>query len=257
MITSHNCEKAKMGLARHASRIRLFCFPYAGGSAHIFRGWQDHFPCEVEVCPVDIAGRGTQFRKPLLRNLPSMVHSTMDSLLPEITGPFALFGHSMGALICFEIARELRRRGEMGPLHLLVSGCKAPQIEDRGPPRHNLPDAEFIAELRRLEGTPDEVLNNPELMSLVLPLLRSDFELVHTYQYRFEPPLSCPITAYGGLNDQDVTMEDLYSWRAQTSSNFSLKMFQGNHFFINKRSKEFIETLRSDLLATLDCLSTR
>jgi medium-chain acyl-[acyl-carrier-protein] hydrolase len=180
-----------------------------------------------------------------------MVHSIVDSLLPEITGPFALFGHSMGALISFEVARELRRRGAMGPAHLLVSGRQAPQIEDRDAPTYNLPHAEFIAELRRLEGTPDEILDNPELMSLVLPLLRSDFELVQTYQYRFEPPLSCPITAYGGLEDQGTTMEELRSWQSQTSSTFSLKMFQGNHFFIHSRSKDLIENLSLDMRAAL------
>jgi medium-chain acyl-[acyl-carrier-protein] hydrolase len=241
-----------MGQASQDPKIRLFCFPYAGGSAQVFRNWQDHLP-EIEVCPVDIAGRGKLFRKPLLRDLPSMVHSIMESLLPQITGPFILFGHSMGALISFEVARELRRRGLMGPLHLLVSGRQAPQIEDQNDPKYKLPDAEFIAELRRLDGTPDEVLDNPELMKLVLPLLRSDFELVHTYKYRFESPLSCPITAYGGIGDQDVTIDDLRSWQAQTSSTFSLKMFPGSHFFIHSSGKKLIETVRLDILTAPDC----
>jgi medium-chain acyl-[acyl-carrier-protein] hydrolase len=147
--------------------------------------------------------------------------------------PFALFGHSMGAIICFELARHLRETKGIEPVHLFVSGRQAPQIAEKDPPSYNLPMAEFIDTLRRLKGTPPEVLENAELIRIVTPLLRADFELVQTYLYEAGAPLTCPITAFGGIDDLEVTRDDLSGWQEQTAGRFTAITLPGDHFFIN------------------------
>jgi medium-chain acyl-[acyl-carrier-protein] hydrolase len=162
--------------------------------------------------------------------------------------PFAFFGHSLGALISFELTRRLRRQKTPSPLQLFISGCRAPQIPNPDPPIHQLPDAEFIEELGRFNGTPQAVLDNPELMEVFLPLLRSDIGLWETYVYDHEAPLDCPISAFGGLADEEVSREELAAWRDQTRSSFSMQMFPGDHFFLNgKESNSLLEAISRDI----------
>jgi surfactin synthase thioesterase subunit len=137
-------------------------------------------------------------------------------------------------LVSFELARRVRRQYGAHPVHLFVSAGRAPQVPHRGPPIHTLPEKEFLAELRRLNGTPSELLDHQELMEIMLPLLRADFAVYETYVYSSEPPLNCPISAFGGLQDDRVNDGELEAWRAQTSGSFSLQMFPGDHFFLNQ-----------------------
>src|SRR5882724_6229499 len=189
------------------SRLRLFCFPYAGGNSTIYRSWPDRLPPSIDVWPVHLPGRGGRLHEPAYTQLMPLVEAAAEALLPYLDKPFAFFGHSMGAMISFELSRLLRRRRAPQPLHLSVSGRQAPQVKDWDPPTYNLPEPEFVEELRRLNGTPKGVLEHPELMQLMIPLLRADFEVCQTYSYTPEVPLDCPVTAFGGLNDQDVTRE--------------------------------------------------
>jgi medium-chain acyl-[acyl-carrier-protein] hydrolase len=138
----------------------------------------------------------------------------------------------MGALISFELARQLRRQYSLSPVHLFISGRRAPQIPDLALPIHHLPEAAFVEELRHLNGTPESVLQNAELMQLVLPIVRADFAVCETYVYSTEEPLDCPISAFGGLQDGEVSYDDLAAWRDQTNSSFTLSIFPGNHFFV-------------------------
>ena len=176
----------------------------------------------------------------------------IEALTPRISSlldkKFALFGHSMGAIIAFELARELRRRTGLQPEHIFISGSRAPQLRDTSPITYDLPDNEFRAELRKLNGTPAEVLENAELMNLMLPLLRADFELVQTYQYCDEPPLDCPLTIYGGLQDPEISREALLPWEQQTKAQFSLQMLPGDHFFLRSASHQLLDLLRQELL---------
>src|SRR5262249_55388812 len=145
----------------------------------------------------------------------------------------AFFGHSMGAMISFELARYLRRKHRLSPHHLFVSGRRAPQIPMTEAPSYNLPESGFYEKLRLLNGTPTEVLEQPELMELVLPMLRADFSVVETYAYTTDAPLDCPVTAFGGLQDHRVERGMLEAWREQTTSTFTLRMLPGDHFFLN------------------------
>lgn len=218
--------------ANNQARLRLFCFHYAGGGAHIFRSWPDGLPGTVEVCAVQLPGRGAQLVQPAFTCMGSLVDALTKVLLPHLNKPFAFFGHSMGALVGFELARQLKREYALEPLQLFVSACFAPQIPDPHP-IHHLPEDEFLEQLRSLNGVPDEVLENSELLQLMLPTLRADCMLTETYTCTSKPSLSCPITVFGGSRDPFFYRDHLEAWHEQTSGPFSLRMVPGDHFFLH------------------------
>lgn len=227
--------------------LRLFCFPYAGGNALVYRGWSDALPASVEVCAIQLPGHGNRLREPLFDRLPQLIDTLAEQISPYLDKPFAFFGHSMGALIGFELARLLRRERQPLPEHLFVSGHRAPQKKREGKRTFELPQAEFIEELRRLNGTPREVIEHPELIDLMTPILRADFAIAQTYEYVDESPLDCDLTALGGLRDRDVTREHLEAWRTQTTGNFTVRMFPGDHFYLNTTRASLLEALSLEL----------
>ena len=229
------------------ARLRLFCFPYAGGGASIFRTWSDGLPMDVEVCPVQFPGRGTRLTETPFTQLSPLVQAVAQALVPLLDKPFAFFGHSLGALIGFELARQLRRQSGVQPVRLFVSADRAPQIPQRDRPIHALPEGEFLVELHRLNGIPGKVLEEVELMQIMLPVLRADFAVYETYVYSTEPPLNCPISTFGGLQDHRVSRGDLEAWRDQTSASFSLRMFSGDHFFWNTTQPLLLQVLSQEL----------
>lgn len=234
-------------LPQPQARLRLFCFPYAGGGASIFRSWPDKLPASVEVCAVQLPGRGPRMMETPFSRMPPLVATLTDELLPLFDKPFALFGHSLGALISFELARRLHNAHGLAPLHLFVSGSYAPQMPSREPPVHDLPEAEFINALHVLNGTPKEVLENEELMQLVIPILRADFAVCETYVYQQGSILSCPITAFGGLQDRRIFRSDLDAWRSETLASFSLQMLPGDHFFLHTAESLLLQLLSAEL----------
>jgi medium-chain acyl-[acyl-carrier-protein] hydrolase len=233
------------------ARLRLFCFPYAGGSASLFRTWADDLPPEVEVCPIQLPGRESRFREPCYTRLLPLVQTLGEVLWPYLTLPFAFLGHSMGALISFELTRYLRRRAGPLPAHLFVSAHRAPQLPDRQPPIHDLPDAVFLEELRRLNGISSEVLENAELMELLFPLLRADFAVAETYEYQEDSPLPCPISAFGGLEDEEVNQDEVAAWREQTRTTFTSHMTPGDHFFLFKHRATLLPLIAQELVQIL------
>lgn len=226
---------------------RLFCFPYAGGAAAIYRDWGNKLPSNIEVCPVQLPGHGNRLREPLFKKIEPLVEATAEALLPYLDGSFAFFGHSMGAIISFELTHWLRREHKPLPEHLFLSGRPAPLMIEKEAITYNLPEPEFIEELRRLKGTPREVLEHPELMSMLSPVLRADFELCQTYEPALRPPLERPMTVFGGLQDQDVSREQLEGWRDCTSSSFVLRMFPGDHFFLNTSAPLLLRMIAQEL----------
>ena len=227
--------------------LRLFCFPYAGGSASIFREWAQRLPASVEVCAIQLPGRGSRMLEPAITKIPRLVKAIAPALVPYLDKPFAFFGHSMGNLISLELARYLRKKMKIEPVHLFVSGSRAPQLPNTEPKSYDLPEAGFMNYLRRLNGTPTEILEHPELMELMLPVLRADFELVQTYAYTPDEPLACPITAFGGSLDKEVGRRRLQAWREQTATHFSLNMIPGDHFFIHASQTLLLAALSEEL----------
>lgn len=216
---------------RSEPEVRLFCFPYAGGGTVAYAGWRGIFPAAVEMHAICLPGRESRLREPPHSHLGPLVEALDQALVPLLDVPFAFFGHSLGALVSFELARQLRRRSR-DPLHLFVSGCRAPQSEHRRPPKHRLADDAFIAALQALNGTPRAVLEDADLMQCFLPSLRADFTMFETYSYADEAPLACPIVAFGGLQDPEIDEGELTGWEFQTSASFAHYMFAGDHFFL-------------------------
>lgn len=214
------------------ARLRLFCFPYAGGSALIYRGWQNSLPVGVSVWSIQLPGRGSRFKEPPYVSMPSVVSALTKAIEPFLDLPFAFFGHSMGALMSFELAHAVREKFDVEPKHLFVSGSRGPHLPRTTPNIHDLPDDQFITRLKELNGTPPEVLENPELMLMMTRILRADFEIAETYPLFSGPPLDCPITALGGEDDSLVARDELEAWKIQTTSSFNSWLLPGDHFFI-------------------------
>lgn len=232
------------------ARMRLFCFSFAGGSARFYDRWPELLGPKTELYAVELPGRGTRFTEPSHTQLPDIVAELTRAILPLTDKPFAFFGHSMGALISFETARELRRQHGKTLSALYVSAFPAPQLPREQTARYLMSDRELIEELRQLNGTPAKLLEHAELMELILPIMRADLEVCETYAYQAEEPLPFPITAFGGSEDPGLTQEDLRAWREQTQGAFQLRMFAGDHFFVDGQRANVMRVIREQL-ATL------
>ncbi len=213
---------------------RLFCLPYAGGNAGLFRNWNDWLAPDVEVVAVELPGRGVHLRRPALDSMDELVTQLLAVLRPLTDLPFGFFGHSLGALVAFELCRRLQCERGAQPSHLFVSGMAPPHLPQLGPVLHALDDAAFVYALRTLEGTPEEVLASTELLHLLLPVLRADFRLAETYTPQPEPRLAVPITAFGGLDDDGLSPQALDAWRELTTSRCVARLLPGRHFFIHE-----------------------
>lgn len=233
------------------ARLRLFCFPYAGGGASIYTPWGRMMPPEVEVVAVQLPGRENRIGEPAVASLRELTPRVAEGLAPFMDRPFAFFGHSMGGLIAFDLARKLRREGRPGPLHLFVSARPAPQAAFTLRRMHDLPRDEFIEGLRRYNSTPEEVLQNEELMQLVTPTLRADFSVSETPPYTPEPPLETPISAFGGVDDDDVPVWTVEAWREQAAGEFRVVTFPGGHFFVNELRDRVVAEVTADLRRAL------
>jgi len=215
------------------AKARLFCFPYAGGGPMVFREWPQELPPNIGVYAVHLPGRGARLSESLFTEFSSLMDAIVEAIVPYLDLPFAFYGHSMGAIVSFEVARRLYREHGLEPLHLFVSGRRAPQLPSLTASIHGLPHGEFLDELRRLNGTPPEVLEHPELMQMMAPILRADFSVTQNYEYVDQPRLNCPISAFGGLHDSEMSYDNLEAWREQTNDTFVLRMIPGDHFFLN------------------------
>jgi medium-chain acyl-[acyl-carrier-protein] hydrolase len=228
--------------------LRLFCFHYAGGSAHVFQDWSGYLPQSVEIGAIQLPGRGQRFGEPHITRLAPLSRIVAQELLPYLDKPFVFFGHSLGALLCFETARSLRRENLRWPAHLFVSATEAPHRRSPDELLSGLPKSELVKKLREFNGTPMEVLQNDGFLDLMLPTIRADFELCDTYEYHPEPPLECPMTIYGGLEDQEVEAGRLAAWSEMTVGACEIRMFPGDHFYINSLRSIFLQTFAGDLL---------
>jgi medium-chain acyl-[acyl-carrier-protein] hydrolase len=236
-----------------APRLRLICLPYAGAMAAAFADWPAALAPFVELIAVELPGRGRRLKAQPYVRIDDLVPALLDALQPAFEPPFAIFGHSLGALTAFELARALRAAQLPQPAHLFVSGHTPPRLTERGGPIAALPTESFVERLRSFGGTPPEILADAELLELVLPVLRADFALAESHRYRAQEPLAMPITAYSGTNDQFAPAALMAGWQAETTGTFALKELPGAHFFLHTARV----TLLRDIGATLAGLIAR
>jgi medium-chain acyl-[acyl-carrier-protein] hydrolase len=212
--------------------MRLFCLPHAGGGAIGFRAWSAAMPASVQVCPVLLPGREMRRAEPAYADLETLVDAIATQLQPWLDLPFAIFGHSMGSLLAFEWVRRLERGGQSMPEWLFLSGRRAPDSPPDGNHLHALPDSQFLEQLTSLyQGIPQEILRDPELMEVFLPILRADISVVESYGYEEDEPLDCPITVFAGTQDASVTWDQLLDWKRQTRQRFAVQLLPGGHFY--------------------------
>lgn len=215
-----------------AARLRLFCFAHAGGGASLYRGWQEAFGDDVHVCPVQLPGRESRIDEPPVDRLDALLPALDDALAPLTDLPFAIFGHSIGALIGFEYARLSMVRRKRAPFHLFVSASQAPTERQVRAGSNPLSDEEFLARVGKICAIPQPILDDPEARQLILPALRADFALNDAYEYHGDAPLPCPISIFGAADDALVDEADLRPWKDQTSAQSFLRIFPGDHFYL-------------------------
>lgn len=233
---------------RPHARFRLFCFPRAGGGASSFRGWPEDCHPEIEVALIQPPGRENRLREKPLQSMSTLVSSIAGAMAEFLDRPYALYGHSLGAKVAFETARELRRRGLPEPVHLFAAASSGPGVQWAHPLLHPLDDSALLQEIqRRYGGVPQEVLADQELCALLMPALRADIIIIETYQCTKELPLSHPITCFCGSTDSMAPESEASDWKKQTSAGFRFEMFPGGHFFPVQARTLILDLIAADL----------
>lgn len=227
--------------------IGLFCLPHSGATAQGYLRWAKALPSWIDVRPVETPGRGARSGETPRTDLVGLAEDLAAEIAPRLGPSYALFGHSLGAILAFEVAHALIAGGSPAPLRLFVSASAAPSLRDDRERATPMSDMKLVDELRRLGGTPEEALADPDLMALVLPALRADFLMSGGYVHRPRAPLPCPITALGGDRD-DVTAEAVAGWADETSAGFDMRLFAGGHFFIHERERETLDLVVAGLM---------
>lgn len=237
--------------AQKTYKCRLFCFPFAGGSASTYKDWAQGLPDFIELCPINLPGRGFRFNEEAHSTMNTLINALVKALLGELTLPYFFFGHSMGTMVAFELCRALRLLGKELPRHLFLSARPGPSCRLEDYKTQAISDEDLINMLAALNGTDKDILANQELLDFMLPALRADMNIVQTHRYADERALDQAITVFGGSNDPTVQEQELLQWRLQTTSSFRLHMLVGDHFFLNNQReillKVIAQTIEKDL----------
>lgn len=226
-----------------AARLRLFCLPFAGGGASAFRTWGRALSPAIEVCPIQLPGRENRCSEPLHTEAIALAELLASQIQLYADKPFALFGHSMGALLAFELTRVLQRQNAPLPLSLFLAAHRAAHLPSRREPMHALPDVEFIEKLRRFGGFPNEILEHQELLDFLLPTLRADLTLCDLYSYTAGDTLNCPLHLYAGQQDTEVAPEEIEAWSEHTTQTASLRVFPSGHFFLREDGDALLQAI--------------
>lgn len=233
-------------LYTNTMRINLFCIPFAGGSKSAYHNYIDKARDILAVIPLELPGRGSRYREPLLTDVHAMVEDLLQQIRPALQQPYALYGHSMGALLCYLLSVRIIREEINSPLHLFLTGKGAPSIRTDGPVLHLLPRDHLVNELRKMGGTPDIVLNDSKLLDIFLPVIRADFEALENFRYKEPANLNVPITVVTG-SEETISAERIEAWRLETCGRVDTIVLPGNHFFIFEHTSEIIRLITQTL----------
>ncbi|MFH8804242.1 thioesterase II family protein [Streptomyces sp. NPDC017936] len=229
-------------------RIRLFCFPYAGGGASTFRSWAELLPEEVDVYAVQPPGREDRLFETPVDDIAVVLREVVPEILEFSSEPFSLFGHSLGAVVCWEVARALRDDHGVEPEHLFLSGCRAlPTLHDGRRDLYALSDRELVAALREMNGTPEEILQNDEFMRLFLPAVRADYAMLSRYRFVRGTAPACRATVFGGAEDPAVSREQLERWVDDLPDGSQTLVLPGDHFFLHSSRVRLLSEIGSRL----------
>lgn len=231
-------------------KLRLFCFPYAGGTTSTYMPWIGEMGHDVEVALIQPPGRGSRISEPPYNQMRELIDECLSYASYITSTPFVFFGHSLGSMVSYELCYQFQQLDYRLPELLIASGGRAPHLSRGKQPIYDLPQERFIKELHKLNGTPLEVLQNSELMELFTPLLRADFEIAETYK-GIATQLSCPILIFNGEDDHDISGDKLTAWQDLTNKECSWVQFAGNHFFINQCSPQVIAHVRKNIISIL------
>jgi surfactin synthase thioesterase subunit len=234
------------------SRIKLFCFPYAGGTSAIFNKWKQYLDPQIEFRPIELSGRGKRIHEPLYKDLSEVIEDVFQIIKEEISrSQYALFGHSMGGMISYELAQKIRNTGNNQPLHIFFSGRSAPHVNREGDKKYHLMNDDlFKKEIMELGGTPPEFFKHPELLELFLPLLKNDFRIAETEIHAREVhPLDGNITVLVG--EEDDLSGECDGWKKHTKRLCSIHYFKGGHFFLHNEAQPIVKLINNTLLKSI------
>ena len=234
------------------AKLRLFCFPSAGGAASMYQTWVGDLPAGIDVIRLQPPGREGRFTEPACGSFAELLPQVREAIEPWLDVPFAFFGHSMGALVSYEVTRMLRADGGPQPAAFYPSGHRAPHLPMRRDPWADLPRDELIAELKDIDGIPDLLLENEELLDVVLPTVRTDLRAYEAYAFESGEPLGCPITVFSGTEDKLVDEPEREGWREHTAGECVVHALPGRHFFINDQRELVLGHLARDLARVME-----
>lgn len=228
--------------------INLFCIPYAGGSAAIYNRWKPYLNDDIRLTPVELAGRGKRFKEPFCDSLEEMADDVCKIIKVGMDSPYALFGHSMGGALVYELACRIKREQGKEPIHIFISGRRPPHIINSGKLLHELPFDDFKEEILKLGGTPKELFENKELMNIFLPILRADYRIIENYKYKQDKiVMSCGLTVLAGEKDDESDPKYMIEWKKYTKSQFSFYIFNGGHFFLHDNIDKITDIINHEL----------
>lgn len=231
-------------------RIKLFCLPYAGGSATIFKKWNQNLNKQIELIPLELAGRGARIQEPFYETVFDSVNDIYNKICDRINdSPYAFYGHSMGSVILYELCHLIMEKGSKEPIHVFVSGRNPPHINMDKEKLHRLPNENFKERILDLGGTPKTLFDNKELSKIFVPILKADYKMIEEYEYIERNRIfKCGITVFNGKADTDIVYGNLLEWKKYTMSSCRIFEFEGGHFFINNYSKEITDIINQTLL---------
>jgi len=236
-------------VARPNSDMRLLCFPYAGGSAAIFRRWAD-IAVEIEFVGAQYRGRASRMHEYLYRSVSEFVGESLANIKNFCNKPYAIFGHSMGAMVAFDLTKKLADNSAHTPVHLFLSGLASPWMRVAGKQIYDLPDHDFLCEIKKLGGIPSDILENSDILEILIPAIRADLEAAHHWRIDKCCDLGIPVTIFGGADDTGIPLEALADWASFTSMDIEINLHPGNHFFIHHEFPAIIDSIRHHLFKT-------